>query len=74
MGGPLIRIEAGVSKNRLSGHIGWGISLQRIMNPIMIIAALKIRQLSLKVHLTPEQNVIQILASDRSDQALDKWM
>src|SRR5581483_10762582 len=44
------------------------------MNPVSIIIGSEFLQLVRKVHLTPEQNVIQILASNRSDQAFDKWM
>src|SRR5579863_1441199 len=71
---PLVSIEACTSKNRMTRHSRRGFSVQHGMNPVSITIGSEFLQLAYKVYLTPEENVIQIFASNRSDQPLDKRM
>lgn len=52
----------------------WGISVQRMMNPVPIVIALEASEFSFKVVNIPEEDVIEVFTTNCSYQSLHEGM
>jgi len=58
----------------IATHTGWYIAVQRLMGPVLVVVALELCKFSLKILRVPEQRVIEVFTTNRSDQSRNKGM
>jgi hypothetical protein len=58
------------SRARVTTNDRWGISVQRMMNPVPIVIALEVSEFSFKVVNIPEEDVIEVFTTNCSYQSL----
>ena len=68
---PTIALEIGASGLR---RVDRRLSLQTSMSSMPIVIVPERDQLYLQVRCRPEQQLVQTLAADGTDQSFDKWM
>ncbi len=56
----------------ITSHTGRYLAAQRLMGPILVVVAPEQRELSFKILRIPEQRVIEVFTTNRSDQSLNK--
>ena len=71
---PSETVESGDLRRRLTSSDVGRLTFKAEMNPILVIVVLEAIKLALKVCGVPEQRLVQVFASNRSDGSLDKWM
>ena len=71
-GPPTEAMDVDPGGSHVVGQFVRRIPFQGRMTPFRVVVALEGRQLALEVALVPEHHVVEVLAPDRADHALDE--